>query len=192
MFLPLATVALLASALVQAIPAPVDLLDTDVGIRDLELEALLKRDHNPLDLLERSNEERNLEDGVLEARTSKSLNGLATFDTLSANTLINGELGYYGGLYWGGFGVYHLAIPNFDDLTDIHSSSGCQARQHGHWSPAAFISKRWHLWVIYCVTRQALYSHGRLHKLQHGQFLYESILLWLLYFLSSCDSLGPY
>lgn len=98
-------------------PAPVESLDTELEIRDLDLEALLKRDFDPSELEARdamTAEELDardaisafeLEDRDIEKRASRTLQGLATFDTISANTNINKELGVYGGLNWQGFGM---------------------------------------------------------------------------------------
>ncbi|KAH6657985.1 hypothetical protein BKA67DRAFT_556879 [Truncatella angustata] len=108
MFKNIATWALLAAALVQAAPATFD-VDTELEIRDLELEAVLKRDLEPFELetrgVELEDRDIELDDRDIETRASRTLSGLANFDAKVANSVPTKELGIYGGLFWQGFGL---------------------------------------------------------------------------------------
>lgn len=105
MFKSITTWALLAAAIVQAVPAPID---ATVEVRDRELEALLQRDLEPFELVAR---DLDLDERKVEERASRILPAAANFDSRTATTTINKEIGVYGGLAWRGFGEKHPEKP---------------------------------------------------------------------------------
>ncbi|ETS73487.1 hypothetical protein PFICI_14433 [Pestalotiopsis fici W106-1] len=110
MFKSIASLALLASSVAVSIAGPLP----DIDPRDLaEPMPLVAREFELNQLQAREPEDFALEDRDLEARAGKTINAVATFDTLVAggNTLTR-AIGNYGALQWSGINVVKVGTNN--------------------------------------------------------------------------------
>ncbi|KAK9772792.1 hypothetical protein AB5N19_03223 [Seiridium cardinale] len=105
MYKSLATLALLAAALVQAVPAPIDAADVELDARDFELEDRdLEAARAVLDF-ELEARDFELDEREVDARATKTLNGLADFEKVDTSAAGLNQIGKYGGLFWSGIGA---------------------------------------------------------------------------------------